>query len=525
MLTIAGLGPKYRGQVTLPVLGKVTGPGRRTWWRCGWCRGSRRLFADRAEELAHGFGAHSAGSATARPGGGAGVRPPRRPGRGSLPCRSPRAGPAGLPVGRCEDGPCPLRLHGTHLLIAGATGRGRALTWWLVRALLPAMAAGLVRVHACDPKLMELAFGRELFERFGQYAAARCSDLLEADVAEMQARAERSPAATHHTPPREFPFVVVLVDEVAFLTAYQADRKLRERTLAALATLTTQGRAVGYAWSPRCKTRAKKSSTSATCSPTRSPCGWTNPTRWTWCSATAPTTAAPGRPHLPPTLHRRGGRVRAAGSLPRPGAGAGRVRHRCRHPGHGHARHPPARWPMRETAWRTDEPCPVCGTGLSGHNGTAGPAAECPGAATRARSTPTDDPGRRLVTGRERTTRAERLAMPLARDVVRDLAAEHGACLRPVQLRRTDIDTGHVEQVLIPCGHTLATVCPSCAERAKILRAAQCREGWHLDHEPVIDPDPATEDQRAAGHRPRRGPSRPGPPRQRRPRHRPSWTS
>ena len=86
--------------------------------------------------------------------------------------------------------------------------------------------------------------------------------------------------------------------------------------------------------------------------------------------------------------------------------------------------------------------------------------------------------------------------MPLARQVVRDLAAEHGACLRPVQLRRTEIDTGHVEQVLIPCGHTLASVCPSCAERARILRAAQCREGWHLDHEPVIDPDPATEEQR-----------------------------
>ena len=39
---------------------------------------------------------------------------------------------------------------------------------------------------------------------------------------------------------------MVLVDEIAFLTAYQADRKLRERILAALATLTTQGRAVGY---------------------------------------------------------------------------------------------------------------------------------------------------------------------------------------------------------------------------------------------------------------------------------------
>jgi hypothetical protein len=95
-------------------------------------------------------------------------------------------------------------------------------------------------------------------------------------------------------------------------------------------------------------------------------------------------------------------------------------------------------------------------------------------------------------------TRAERLTAPLARNVVKDLAAEHGACQRPVQLRRTDIDTGHVEQVLIPCGHTLATVCPPCAERARILRAAQCREGWHLDREPVINPDPATKDQQAA---------------------------
>src|SRR4249920_3854118 len=106
--------------------------------------------------------------------------------------------------------------------------------------------------------------------------------------------------------------------------------------------------------------------------------------------------------------------------------------------------------------------------------------------------------GGRVVTGADRRgTRAQRLAMPLARNVVKDLAAEHGACQRPVQLRRTEIDTGYVEQVLIPCGHTLASVCPPCAERARILRATQCREGWHLDHEPVIDPDPATEDQRA----------------------------
>src|SRR5580692_6486919 len=85
--------------------------------------------------------------------------------------------------------------------------------------------------------------------------------------------------------------------------------------------------------------------------------------------------------------------------------------------------------------------------------------------------------------------------MPLARTVVKDIAVGHGACIRPVQLRRTDITTGQVEQVLIPCGHTLASVCPACAERARTIRAAQCREGWHLEHEPVIEPDPPDEMQ------------------------------
>jgi hypothetical protein len=85
--------------------------------------------------------------------------------------------------------------------------------------------------------------------------------------------------------------------------------------------------------------------------------------------------------------------------------------------------------------------------------------------------------------------------MPLARDVVKELAIKNGACIRPVQLRRTDLATGRTEPVLVPCGHTLASACPSCAERAKNLRAAQCREGWHLDAEPVIEPDEPTDMQ------------------------------
>jgi hypothetical protein len=87
-----------------------------------------------------------------------------------------------------------------------------------------------------------------------------------------------------------------------------------------------------------------------------------------------------------------------------------------------------------------------------------------------------------------RTTRADRLAQPTTRDAVRAVAENHGACLHPVQLRRINTDTGQTDQMLIPCGATLASKCPPCAERAKVLRAAQCAEGWHLDTEPITDP-------------------------------------
>jgi hypothetical protein len=50
-------------------------------------------------------------------------------------------------------------------------------------------------------------------------------------------------------------------------------------------------------------------------------------------------------------------------------------------------------------------------------------------------------------------------------------------------------------QVLVPCGHTLASVCPSCAERARSLRTAQCREGWHLEDEPDLTPGPDEDQQ------------------------------
>jgi len=254
VMTITGLALTYRGRVMLPVLGKV---------QAAPCtdRVSVRLisgqapadFAAQADGFAHGFRAHVCRVRTAGP-GRVTLELVRRDALAepfaALPVPA-QTDLRALSVGRCEDGTMfTIRLAGTHVLVVGATGAGKgSFVWGLIRAMLPALADGLVRIWACDPKLMELAFGRELFDRHGRYAAdpADIAALLEDAVADMQKRAALFAGRQRdHTPSPEFPFTVIIVDEVAFLTAYQADRKLRERTLAALATLTTQGRAVGY---------------------------------------------------------------------------------------------------------------------------------------------------------------------------------------------------------------------------------------------------------------------------------------
>jgi S-DNA-T family DNA segregation ATPase FtsK/SpoIIIE len=152
-----------------------------------------------------------------------------------------------LAVGVCEDGALwLLRLLGSHVLIAGATGSGKgSVIWSAIRALLPGIAGRWVQVWAADPKRMELSFGRSLFARYADQAAAMV-ELLEGAVTEMHKRAAQFGGTTRtFTCSTMFPFLVVLIDELAFLTAYQPDRDLRKRAEAAIATLTSQGRSVG----------------------------------------------------------------------------------------------------------------------------------------------------------------------------------------------------------------------------------------------------------------------------------------
>ncbi|MBV8931629.1 MAG: replication initiator protein [Kutzneria sp.] len=92
-------------------------------------------------------------------------------------------------------------------------------------------------------------------------------------------------------------------------------------------------------------------------------------------------------------------------------------------------------------------------------------------------------------------TRAERMRQPKALDVAKAAAEQHGVCVRPFTMEVTDPDTYEIRYVAVPCGSTVESVCLSCARKAKALRQAQCREGWHLTEEPDFTPEPPTKDQ------------------------------
>ena len=177
-----------------------------------------------------------------------------------------------LPVAVTETGrPWFLRLLATHLLVVGATGAGKgSVLWSIIRALGNAIRTRLVELWVIDPKGgMEFARGQRLFARYcygntsdttqdssgpvspvdreerASYEHAY-ADLLESAVGMMRERQTRLRGVLRsHRPSPGDPLIVLMVDEIASLTAYVTDRDAKKRISAALALLLSQGRAVG----------------------------------------------------------------------------------------------------------------------------------------------------------------------------------------------------------------------------------------------------------------------------------------
>lgn len=141
-----------------------------------------------------------------------------------------------------------LPVLGQHILVAGATGAGKgSVLWSLIAGLAPHIATGRVRLCVIDPKGgMELGAGAPMFSAFCHHTGQPTVELLRQLVAVMQARANRLRGRTRlHTPSTTEPLIVVVIDEIAALSAYLTDRKLRAEIEQLLGLLLSQGRAVG----------------------------------------------------------------------------------------------------------------------------------------------------------------------------------------------------------------------------------------------------------------------------------------
>jgi len=157
---------------------------------------------------------------------------------------------ARVPVGMREDGKPLLLPANRHLLIAGESRAGKSsLIWALVAGVAPLIAAGSLKVVAIDPKGIELSAGAPLWE--GHCETGRAADaarflehvvkLMEQRKAELQGKARKIEEFTPKTPAR-----IVIVDEIAALTAWVKDPKIARRLDESLGLIQSQGAALGF---------------------------------------------------------------------------------------------------------------------------------------------------------------------------------------------------------------------------------------------------------------------------------------
>jgi S-DNA-T family DNA segregation ATPase FtsK/SpoIIIE len=140
-----------------------------------------------------------------------------------------------------------MPIEGNHWLIAGRSGSGKgSIIWQLVGGLEVAHMAGIVKLWGLDPKRVELGLGRPLFDEYADTVEnivalleKACAD-LDKRHAGLQGRARKFTASKHT------PLVVIILDEMAFVSSMISDKKLLSRAENAIKTILALGRAGGY---------------------------------------------------------------------------------------------------------------------------------------------------------------------------------------------------------------------------------------------------------------------------------------
>src|SRR5204863_5877566 len=116
----------------------------------------------------------------------------------------------------------------------------------LVFGLAEVRKAGLVCLWGLGPKKVELAYGREAWDEYAD-TIEDMVDLLEKAVSELLERNKQVQGkARKVTPSPAMPLNVIIIDELAYLSALVPDKKMRDRAQAAIGTILLLGRATGY---------------------------------------------------------------------------------------------------------------------------------------------------------------------------------------------------------------------------------------------------------------------------------------
>lgn len=211
-----------------------------------------RTWTDRADYLTEALCAHRVAVARAKPGRLTVVVERSNPFEWPLPAPDIPASADEVDLSRLEIGedefgePMTVSVTGSsHLLGVGATGTGKgSLMAGLLRQMGPAIRDGWVRLRVIDLKGgIETEATKDLYYRRATTVTDALELLTEArdDMRASQARLRKEKLRRATVGP-DWPQDVIIIDEIAMLTAY-ADRHSVREALNLLAEIMTQGRA------------------------------------------------------------------------------------------------------------------------------------------------------------------------------------------------------------------------------------------------------------------------------------------
>ncbi|BAX96075.1 putative cell division FtsK/SpoIIIE protein [Mycobacteroides stephanolepidis] len=151
-------------------------------------------------------------------------------------------------LGRCENGsPWVLPIAQRHTLGVGCSRSGKgSLFWGIACGFGPAIQAGLVHLVGIDLKYgIEISMGKQLFTKVATTEADAVKTLAALEQLMEQRGLDMKDNARNHTPTKQSPLVVLLIDELAGLTHYMSDPALKKQANASLNLILSKAAGLG----------------------------------------------------------------------------------------------------------------------------------------------------------------------------------------------------------------------------------------------------------------------------------------